>query len=158
MPDLLFRVLSKLFPKGQQRDDFLEVTRSDFLNSEIVGINARSIVKGAVVQSLKYAISNRFVQTFALCTLGVMYLMSIIGRPGFDWVLLILLILLGFKATVGSLYLNLKANSKSSLLLMMSSFSSLALILILTMGAAISCSDCSDPYLGSSSALLPFDF
>lgn len=151
-------MLSKLFPKGQQRDDFLEVARSDFLNSGIVGIDSSSIVKGAVVHCIKFAFSNRLVQVFVLYVVGVLYLISIIGRPGFDWVLFTLLTLLGFKATVGSLYLNRRASSKSSMLLMISSFSSLALLLILTMGEAISCSDCTGPFLGSSSALLPFDF
>ena len=154
----LLNLLSKAYPKGQQRSDFIEITESDLINAASLGVDANSIVRGALVQSLKSAAAKRSLQVFVLYVVGILYLISIIGRPGFDWISLVLFILLGFKATVGSLYLSLKASSKSSLLLMISSFSSLVLLLILTMGEAISCSHCTGPYLGSSSALLPFDF
>jgi hypothetical protein len=154
----LLNLLSKAYPKGQQRNDFIEITESDLINAASLGVEVKSIVRGAVVQSLKSAATKRWLQVFVLYFVGILYLISIIERPGFHWISLVLLILLGFKAAVGSLYLNLKASSKSSILLLISSFSALALQLILSMGEAISCSDCTDPYLGSSSALLPFDF
>jgi hypothetical protein len=154
----LLNLLSKAYPKGQQRSDFIEITESDLINAASLGLDAKSIVRGALIQSLKSAAAKRSLHVFVLYFVGILYLISIIGRPGFDWISLVLLTLLGFKAAVGSLYLNLKASSKSSLLLLISSFSALALQLILQMGEAISCSDCTDPYLGSSSALLPFVF
>lgn len=154
----LLNLLAKAYPKGQQRSDFIEITESDLINAASLGVDAKSIVRGALIQSLKSAAAKRALQVFVLYFVGILYLISIIGRPGFDWISLVLLVILGFKAAVGSLYLNLKASSKSSLLLLISSFSALVLQLILQMGEAISCSDCTGPFLGSSSALLPFVF
>jgi hypothetical protein len=154
----LLSFLSKAFPKGKQRDEFVEVTESDLINAGSMGMGEEAIVKGAAIQSLKRALTRRSFQAFALYVLGALYLISILGQPGMDWVLVLLLFLMGLKAILGSLYLDLKASSKSSILLLISSSASLVLVLILTMGETISCSDCSGPYLGSSSALLPFVF
>jgi hypothetical protein len=48
----LLSFLSKAFPKGKQRDEFVEVTESDIINAGSMGMGEEAIVKGAAIQSL----------------------------------------------------------------------------------------------------------
>ena len=54
MPKLTIRLAASLYPKGQERAEFIESTESDLHYASEVGVSPREIERGAIRQALAY--------------------------------------------------------------------------------------------------------
>ena len=54
MPKLTIRLAARLYPKGQERAEFIESTESDLHYASEVGVSTREIERGAIRQALVY--------------------------------------------------------------------------------------------------------